>query len=90
MSGRAKRSLPKKMEDAPPELREPKKRAPRKKPDLSGVEPAPVTIKTRGGEKTFSARSKPKREAWADVPVERAEPAPPANPWSSVLSSWMD
>ena len=84
------------MDDAPPSpppleresaLREPKKRAPRKKPDLSGVEPKEITIRTKAGEKTFAARSRPKREAWADVPVE---PAIPANPWSSVMNSWLD
>ena len=81
------------MEDAgsdpppsPPELeREPKKRAPRKKPDLTGVEPKEITIKTKTGEKTFAARSKPKKEAWADAPV-----APPANPYSSLMNSWLD
>ena len=93
MSRRAKRSLPKKMEEAPPSppelLREPsKKRAPRKKPDLSGVEPKEITIKTAKGEKTFSARSRPRAEK-ADVPVEPEVPAP-ANPWSSVLNAWLD
>ena len=48
------------MEDAPssPEYILPKRRS-RKKPDLSGVEPNAVTIKTKGGEKTSAARSKP-------------------------------
>ena len=73
--------------DAPPELeREPKKRAPRKKPDLSGVEPKAITIKTKSGEKTFSARSRPKREE-APPPVERPVDT---NPWSSVMNSWLD
>ena len=78
------------MDDASPSPLplEPKKRAPRKKPDLSGVEPKEITIKTKTGEKTFNARSKPKREAWADIPVK--EPAPPANPWSAVMNSWLD
>ena len=41
------------MEDDPsvptpePEYAEPKKRAPRKKPDLSNVEPAAITIQTK-------------------------------------------
>ena len=74
---------------SPPALeREPKKRAPRKKPDLSGVEPKEITIKTAKGEKTFSARSKPsaaRAEKVTDVPVEA-----PANPWGSVLNSWRD
>ena len=66
---------------------EPRKRAPRKKPDLSGVEPKPITIKTKAGEKTFSARSR-------KVAFE-APPPPPAlerssNPWSGVLNSWLD
>ena len=80
------------MEDAgsdtppsPPELeREPKKRAPRKKADLSGVEPKEITIKTKKGEKTFAARSKPKKEAVV------GSPPPPANPYSSLLNSWLD
>ena len=82
------------MEDAPPSppplVREPSKRAPRKKPDLSGVEPKEITIKTKAGEKTFSARSKPRAEkvTWADVPVEEAPP--PAKPWSSVPNSWLE
>ncbi len=72
---------------SPPELeREPKKRA-RKKPDLSGVEPKAITIKTKSGEKTFSARSRPKRQIEEAVP----EPTPvDANPWSSVMNSWLD
>ena len=75
--------------DSPPGLeREPKQRAPRKKPDLSGVEPKEITIKTKTGEKTFAARSKPKREAWADAPV--GPPPPPANPYSSLMNSWLD
>ena len=74
--------------DSPPELeREPKKRAPRKKPDLSGVEPKEITIKTKSGEKPFAARSKPKKEAWADASVA---PPPPANPYSSLMNSWLD
>ena len=79
----------KEMEDDPseptpqPEYAEPKKRAPRKKPDLSNVEPAAVTIRTKSGEKTFSARSRPKTSA-------PPEPARPTNPWESVLSSWLD
>ena len=78
------------MEDAgsdsppsPPELeREPKKRA-RKKPDLSGIEPKEITIKTKKGERTFAARSKPKKEV--DAP-----PPSPANPYSSLMNSWLD
>ena len=66
---------------------EPRKRAPRKKPDLSGVEPKEITIKTKAGEKTFSARSR-------KVAFE-APPPPPAlerssNPWTGVLNSWLD
>ena len=80
------------MEDAgsdsppsPPELeREPKKRAPRKKPDLSGVEPKEITIKTKKGERTFAARSKPKKEAVVGPPPS------PANPYSSLMNSWLD
>ena len=65
---------------------EPRKRAPRKKPDLSGMEPKEITIKTKTGEKTFSARSRK---------VAFEAPAPPAlerssNPWSGVLNSWLD
>ena len=68
---------------SPPELeREPKKRAPRKKPDLSGVEPKEITIKTKTGEKTFAARSKPKKEAVVGPP--------PANPYGSLMNSWLD
>ena len=69
---------------SPPELeREPKRRAPRKKPDLSGVEPKAITVKTKSGEKTFSARSRPR--------VQFEEPAPvDTNPWSSVMNSWLD
>ena len=64
----------------------PRKRAPRKKPDLSGVEPKEITIKTKAGEKTFSARSRK---------VAFEAPPPPAlerssNPWGDVLSSWLD
>ena len=76
------------MEDeSEPVQPEPRKRAPRKKPDLSGVEPKEITIKTKAGEKTFSARSR-------KVAVE-APPPPPAlerssNPWSGVLNSWLD
>ena len=78
------------MEDAgsdsppsPPELeREPKKRAPRKKADLIGVEPKEITIKTKKGERTFAARSKPKKEA--------VVAPPPANPYSSLMNSWLD
>ena len=81
------------MEDAgsdtppsPPELeREPKKRAPRKKPDLSGVEPKEITIKTKKGERTFAARSKPKKEV---TPI--GPPPSPANPYSSLMNSWLD
>ena len=70
---------------SPPELvREPKRRAPRKKPDLSGVDPKAITIKTKAGEKTFSARSKPKK---VETPVEASQPA---NPWTSVIKSWLD
>ena len=65
----------------------PRKRAPRKKPDLSGVEPKPITIKTKTGEKTFSARSR-------KVAFEEAPPPPAlersSNPWGDVLSSWLD
>ena len=65
---------------------EPRKRAPRKKPDLSGVEPKEITIKTKAGEKTFSARSrKVASEAPAPPALERA-----SNPWSGVLNSWLD
>ena len=40
------------MEDeSEPVQPEPRKRAPRKKPDLSGVEPKEITIKTKAGEK---------------------------------------
>ena len=67
----------------PPLEREPKKRAPRKKQDLSGVEPGAVTFQTKGGAKSFSARSRAK-------PPAQAEPARPANPWEQVLSSWLD
>ena len=67
---------------------EPRKRAPRKKPDLSGVEPKEITIKTKAGEKTFSARSR-KQVAYEEAPappvLERA-----SNPWSAVLNSWLD
>ena len=80
------------MEDTPL----PTKRT-RKKPDLSGVEPEEITIKTAKGEKTFSARARPKRaertpETPESEPREWAEPAAPVfeNPWSSVLSSWLD
>ena len=66
----------------------------RKKPDLSGVEPKPITIKTAKGEKTFSARARPKKEAAPESAPEpqAAESAPPVpqNPWSSVLNSWLD
>ena len=69
---------------SPPELeREPKKLA-RKKPDLTGVEPKYITIKTNKGERTFAARSKPKKEA-VDAP-----PPSPANPYSAVMNSWLD
>ena len=79
---------PYKMEDeSEPVQPEPRKRAPRKKPDLSGVEPKEITIKTKAGEKTFSARSRKQ--------VAFEAPAPPAlerasNPWSGVLNSWLD
>ena len=69
----------------PPLEREPKKRAPRKKPDLSGVDPAEITIQTKGGAKTFSARSRPKAAVAAPEPS-----LIPANPWSSELNSWVD
>ena len=80
---------PYKMEDeSEPVQPEPRKRAPRKKPDLSGVEPKEITIKTKAGEKTFSARSR-KQVAF------EAPPPPPAlerssNPWTGVLNSWLD
>ena len=71
------------MEDAPssPEYIMPKKRAPRKKADLSGVEPKAMTIKTKSGEKTFAARKK-------EVRIE--EPSIYQNPWTSVMESWLD
>ena len=67
----------------------------RKKPDLSGVEPKPITIRTAKGEKTFSARARPKKEAApqaAESAPPQAESAPPVpqNPWSSVMNSWLD
>ena len=66
----------------------------RKKPDLSGVEPKPITIKTAKGEKTFSARARPKKESAPESAPEpqAAESAPPVpqNPWSSVMNSWLD
>ena len=66
---------------------EPRKRAPRKKPDLSGVEPKEITIKTKAGEKTFSARSrKVAFEAAPPPALERSS----TNPWSGVLNSWLD
>ena len=82
--------MPEEMEDDAVETvqqPEPRKRAPRKKPDLSGVEPREITIKTKAGEKTFSARSR-------KVAFE-APPPPPAlerssNPWTGVLNSWLD
>ena len=82
---------PKKMEDDAVETvqqPEPRKRAPRKKPDLSGVEPQQITIKTKAGEKTFSARSR--KQVASEAP-----PPPPAlerssNPWTGVLNSWLD
>ena len=76
------------MEDeSEPVQPEPRKRAPRKKPDLSGVEPKEITIKTKAGEKTFSARSRKQ--------VASEAPPPPAlerssNPWTGVLNSWLD
>ena len=80
--------MPEEMEDDAVETvqqPEPRKRAPRKKPDLSGVEPKEITIKTKAGEKTFSARSRK---------VASEAPAPPAleraNPWTGVLNSWLD
>ena len=77
------------MEDTPLPEMAPKRT--RKKPDLSGVEPKPITIKTAKGEKTFSARARPKKEAAPEAP-QAAESAPPVpqNPWSSVLNSWLD
>ena len=78
------------MEDTPLPEMAPKRT--RKKPDLSGVEPKPITIKTAKGEKTFSARARPKKVE-TEEPVEpQAESAPPVpqNPWSSVLNSWLD
>ena len=77
------------MEDeSEPVQPEPRKRAPRKKPDLSGVEPKEITIKTKAGEKTFSARSR-KQGAYEEAPpppvLERA-----SNPWSAVPNSWLD
>ena len=82
--------MPQEMEDDAVETvqPEPRKRAPRKKPDLSGVEPKESTIKTKAGEKTFSARSR-KQVAFEEAPappvLERA-----SNPWSGVLNSWLD
>ena len=64
----------------------PRKRAPRKKPDLSGVEPKEITIKTKAGEKTFSARSR--KVAFEAPPPPALERA--SNPWGDVLSSWLD
>ena len=74
------------VESVEPVTPAPRKRAPRKKPDLSGVEPKEITIKTKAGEKTFSARSRK---------VAFEAPPPPAlerssNPWGDVLSSWLD
>ena len=76
------------VESVEPVTPAPRKRAPRKKkPDLSGVEPKPITIKTKTGEKTFSARSR-------KVAFEEAPPPPAlersSNPWGDVLSSWLD
>ena len=74
------------MEDEAVESVEPpRKRAPRKKPDLSGVEPKEITIKTKAGEKTFSARS---RKVAFEAPPPALEQA--SNPWGDVLSSWLD
>ena len=74
------------MEDEAVESVEPpRKRAPRKKPDLSGVEPKEITIKTKAGEKTFSARSR--KVAFEPPPPPALERA---NPWSGVLNSWLD
>ena len=72
------------MEDAhsSPEYVETKKRA-RKKPDLSGVDPKDVTIKTKGGEKTLAARSKAKKEVRLEEPIYQ-------NPWTSEMNSWLD
>ena len=81
--------MPEEMEDDAVETvqPEPRKRAPRKKPDLSGVEPKEITIKTKAGEKTFSARSR-------KVAFEEAPPPPAleraSNPWGDVLNSWLD
>ena len=76
------------MEDTPPSPppleREPKKRT-RKKPDLSDVEPKEITIKTKAGEKTFSARS---RKVAFEAPPPALEQA--SNPWGDVLNSWLD
>ena len=79
------------MEDAPLPKRT------RKKPDLSGVEPKEITFRTAKGEKTFSARARPKKEAAPQAAESAPEPhaaesAPPVpqNPWSSVLNSWLD
>ncbi len=64
----------------------------RKQPDLSGVEPKEITIKTAKGETTFSARARPKRAERPETEEPQAAPAPPVfdNPWSSVLNSWLD
>ncbi len=58
----------------------------RKKPDLTGVEPKEITIRTTNGEKTFSARSKPKLEK----PEAEAQAPEASNPWSSLMNSWLD
>ena len=71
-------------ESGEPVQPEPRKRAPRKKPDLSGVEPKEITIKTKAGEKTFSARS---RKVAFEAPPPALERA---NPWGDVLNSWLD
>ena len=64
---------------------EPRKRAPRKKPDLSGVEPREITIKTKAGEKTFSARSR--KQVAFEAPPPPPAPAPPPTVAINFLSS---
>ena len=67
------------------DLLSPKKRG-RKKPDLSGIEPKEITIKTKTGEKTFAARSRKKEPQ----NFEQTPPAEPSNPWAATLNSWID
>ena len=80
------------MDDTPLPAMTPAPKRARKKPDLSGVEPKEITIKTAKGEKTFAARARPKRATESEPREAWAETAPPAieNPWSTVLNSWMD